>query len=341
MSIVHVTPGSLDIRAITTFGLTAKPNSTAPIGKFGTGLKYAIAVLVRLGGSVRLFVDEVEYEFYVRPGLFRGTGYDQVMMRKRKGLLKRWNYEELPFTADHGKHWEAWQAFREIESNTRDEGGYTEVYDNFDPESGTTVFIIDCKEYVDAYYDRARTFLPNSLTQREGDDKVQVFNEPSKHLYWRGIRVYDLDKPSIYTYNILDNIDLTEDRTVKYMFQVYQHLAGYIARSKDHKLINTVVSAKEEHFEAKLDFDYAYESPSQEFLEVIRKKKSRGGYVGSRSLSFYSKYEVKEPPTETTKTRIEQWAYDESLPEELQELLKHLLRCEIVEPDNIDPTDIF
>ena len=47
MPIVHSTPGLIDLRAFTTFGVNSKPNSKNPIGYFGTGLKYAVAVLAR------------------------------------------------------------------------------------------------------------------------------------------------------------------------------------------------------------------------------------------------------------------------------------------------------
>jgi len=333
MSIVHVTPGLLDIRGFTILGLHAKPNTHNPIGKFGSGLKYAVATLLRLGCNVRVFIDCVEYEFYTKSADFRGVGYQQVMMKKRKGLLARWTYEELPFTTEFGKFWKAWQAFRELESNTRDEGGKTGVYDNYVPEPGTTVIMVDGKEYVDAYYDRDKVFLPQALTKREGDATVEVFNEPSKHLYWRGIRIYDLDKPTLYTYNILSDLEITEDRTLKYMFQAHQAIAAFVARSKDERLINAVVSAKDGQFESKLDFDYAYTSPSAEFNEVIRKKRAHGGYVSAASLSYYTKYSPAPPPTtRTLKERITEYAYDTDLPEELQNLLKHLLRCEIKEP---------
>lgn len=340
MSIVHATPGLLDIRAITTFGLSAKPGSGNPIGKFGTGLKYAIATLLRLRCSVRLFIGKTEYEFYTKSDDFRGMEYEQVYMKKRNGVLSKWRSVELPFTTLHGKFWEAWQAFRELHSNTLDEGGETGVYDNYETSDNTTVFIIDGSEYVDAYYDRDKTFLPNSLTKREGDDKVQVFNEPSKHLYWRGIRVYDLDKPSLYTYNILSDIELTEDRTLKYMFQAHQAIAAYVARSKDQRLINAVVSAKDGQFESKLDFDYAYTSPSTEFNEVVAKKRARGGYISSASLGYYTRYSpAPAVVSQSIKDRIEVWAYDSGTPDQLQELLRYLLRCEIKEPTPTDPND--
>lgn len=341
MSIVHVTPGLLDIRGFTILGLHAKPNSNAPIGKFGSGLKYAVATLLRLDCQVQVFIGGVEYEFYTKTADFRGVGYKQLMMKKRKGLLARWSYEELPFTTEFGKFWKPWQAYRELESNTRDEGGET-FFDVVVPprdwsKSDNTVIVVTGKAYEEAYLDRDKVFLPEALTKREGDENVQVFNEPSKHLYWRGIRIYDLDKPTIYTYNILSDLEITEDRTLKYMFQAHQAIAAFVAKSKDERFINAVVSAKDENFEAKLDFDYAYTSPSAQFNEVIRKKRLRGSYVSSASLGYYTKYSpAPVASSRTLKEEIAEWAYNSDVPEALQVLLKTLLRCEIKEPVSDD-----
>lgn len=342
MSIVHVTPGLLDIRAITTFGLHAKPGTDSPIGKFGTGLKYAIATLLRLGCSVELFIGETEYEFFTKSDNFRGMEYEQVYVRKRKGVLSKWRSVQLPFTTEHGKFWEAWQAFRELHSNTLDEGGTTFSVNGAIPVpvANETRFYISGKVYEEAFLERDKVFLPNGLTKREGDASVQVFNEPSKHLYWRGIRVFDLEKPSVYTYNILDDMELTEDRTLKYVWRAQSILAAFVARSKDQKLINAVVSASpEKHFEGRLDWDYAYVSPSEEFQEVIRKKRGRGGYVAPRALAFYDRYAPAPAVTATLRDRIERWAYSSAVPREVAQLLQYLLRCEIKEPSPVSSLD--
>lgn len=345
MSIIHRTEGLLDIRAITTFGLHAKPNTDSPIGKFGTGLKYAIATLLRLECKVRVFIGEVEYEFFTKSEDFRGMEFQQVYMKKRKGLLAKWQSIELPFTTLHGKHWEPWQAFRELESNTRDEGGDTwfEVVPDRDPaifaKPDNTIISVEGEIYRQAFLDIDKIFLPNALTKREGDDHMQVFNEPSNHIYWRGIRVFDLEKPSIYTYNILDDVTLTEDRTMKYVWDAQSKIAAYVARSKDRKMINAIVSAEtEKHFEGRLDFDYAYTSPSAEFIEVVSKKKFRGAYVAPRALIYHDRYAPKvQSATATIKERIYEWVGNSDIPKELDELLKHLMRCEIKEPDpNVD-----
>lgn len=341
MSIVFTTPGELDIRAFTTFGLSAKPGSDNPIGKFGTGLKNAVAMLMRNDCGIKVFIGTTEYEFLTVDDNFRGQNFKQIRMRKRQSLLKRWQYVDMPFTTELGKFWEPWQAFRELESNTRDEGGLTYVDSSPGPESGRTTIIVSGLKFEQAYKDRDKTFLPNALTKREGDDRVQVFNEPSKHLYWRGIRVFDLDKPSVYTYNILEDMELTEDRTLKYVWQAQAKVAAYVARSRDPKMISSVVSANaEKFFEGRLDWDYAYVSPSAEFKEVLAKKKSRGAYISPRALGYYDRYApapVREP--ETLQGKLTKWAYNSDIPDELKDLLKLLLRCEIKEPAPADPND--
>ena len=200
-------------------------------------------------------------------------------------------------------------------------------------KADNTVIVVSGDAYSTAYKDRDKVFLPEALTQREGDDAIQVFNEPSKSLYWRGIRIYDLDKPSIYTYNILADVEITEDRTLMYMFQAYQHIGAFVARTKDQRLINAVVSAKDEHFGSKIDLDYAYTSPSAEFSEVINKKRMRGSYIRPSSLNYYMKYNpVPLDANKAIKEMIAEWAYNDEVPENLQTLLKLLLRCEIKEP---------
>ena len=69
--VVFKTQGSLDLRAVTTFGINSKPNSQSPIGFFGTGLKYAIAVLVRSGAGITIISDGKKHTFNLIQDTFR------------------------------------------------------------------------------------------------------------------------------------------------------------------------------------------------------------------------------------------------------------------------------
>ena len=122
MSVAFWTNTTLDIRAITMMGLSAKPNSTDPIGKFGTGMKLAIAVLLRLGAGVELYIKGQKYLFKTRTDDFRGQEYDQILMYKSS--VTGWLVPtKLSFTTHLGSHWQPWMAFRELLSNTVDEDG--------------------------------------------------------------------------------------------------------------------------------------------------------------------------------------------------------------------------
>lgn len=302
-AVVFSTPGLIDIRAFTHFGVTSKPNTSNPIGYFGTGLKYAIAVLCRLGAEPRLWIGRDEYQFYVRPEKFRDREFRMVRMRRRRWSLTRSTHHSLPFTTELGKNWEAWQAFRELEANTRDEDGLTwlaggeqEVLDQV--QAGHTVFAVDCPAFTEAYHDRAKTFLPEGLSVREDGARVQVLDRPSQHIYYRGLRVADVPKPTLYTYNFLSDQTLTEDRTLKWPHMARAALASHVVTSHDAQFIENVVTAKDQNWEHGLEYDYQSEAPSDEFHSVVARRR---GAVSSSLMRYYGGWEPRGSARKTAR----------------------------------------
>ena len=106
---IFSTKGVLDLSVITTFGVNVKPNTDNPIGYFGTGLKYAIAVLLRHGIKITLYTNGQEYQFYTKEKDIRGKEF-MVCRYRKTGLLNKFSYHELPFTTEHGKNWELWKS---------------------------------------------------------------------------------------------------------------------------------------------------------------------------------------------------------------------------------------
>lgn len=280
-AIVHRTPGLLDTRSLTVMGLSAKPRAGGhPIGQFGTGLKYAIATLVRLGAKVTIFIGTVEFVFVEKKHSFRGSEYTGLRMKKRAGLGAKWVGVDLPFTTEYGKYWKPWMAFRELESNTIDEGGVTvplyaddvatEDFAGINTHEGAkflreqdrpklpypdhTTIVVECPEYVDAWLERDSVFLPDAKrVQAAGDPPVQALPGESDHVYFRGLRVLTLPKRSTHTYNILQHVVLTEDRTLYGDFQL-RELLGYTVRaSSDEAFIEPVLVADESYWEHNLE----------------------------------------------------------------------------------------
>ena len=94
--IVFENKGELDIRAIKTFGVNSKDNPASAIGYFGTGLKYALAILLRAKHVVTIITGGKKYTFGVVTSKIRNYSFDIVTM----------NGEELGFTTELGKDWD-------------------------------------------------------------------------------------------------------------------------------------------------------------------------------------------------------------------------------------------
>ena len=102
---------ALDPKAFRLMGISVKEEDS--IGLFGTGLKYAIATILRLGDSIEIESNGETFKFGKTKTDFRGEELDVVTC----------NGEELAFTTSLGKLWEPWMAYRELFSNALDEGG--------------------------------------------------------------------------------------------------------------------------------------------------------------------------------------------------------------------------
>src|SRR4051812_45010022 len=133
-AVVFKNDGVIPIEAFTQFGINDKPATDNPIGFFGTGLKYAVAVLVREGFTVEVWRGINKYTFYSKTKKFRTKDFDMIRMKieKRSTLASFFkpSYVELPYSTEYGKTWQLWQVFRELYSNVLDENGTAFVIDS-------------------------------------------------------------------------------------------------------------------------------------------------------------------------------------------------------------------
>ena len=115
-SLVFSNPGKLEMNMVKLLGVSVK-ESNDPIGFFGTGLKYAMATALRLGGEMTIYSDGERFDVLGRKVELRGKEFTQVLL----------NDEALGFTTELGKQWEAWMVVRELYSNALDEQGSTTI----------------------------------------------------------------------------------------------------------------------------------------------------------------------------------------------------------------------
>lgn len=260
--IVFTNPGEIDIRSISTFGVSVKEGSN-PIGFFGTGLKYAIAVLLRTGHRVTVMSGETVVNFAIAPQEVRGQSFDFVTMAIGDG-----EPVAIGFTTELGKQWELWMAYREIACNCKDEGG-TSSYESYmvDPKAGHTQIIVQGDEFEGVFANSHRFILEDEVLFKSGS--LEVRNRPSNHFFYRGVRVSELRAKSLYTYNELSKIELTEDRTVKSSWEMIHRIVAGVLASTDKQFLRNVVTAADNTFEGSLDFHGWGRQPSDEFIEVV------------------------------------------------------------------------
>lgn len=312
MPVVHRTYTEFDIRAVTVTGLSAKlPGKANPIGKFGTGLKYAIAVLLREGLGVTIVTPEARYKFVPHVINFRGQVAEGILMRTwDPNKVSRPKRQELGFTTHYGSNWELWMAFRELHSNTLDEGGFTDIFNNVPPEhlkvSEGCAIIIEGEAYESEFYKRHQTFLDAGPKTLYETPCVKVYERPhdeymSEFKYYRGLRAgkaEGTDAQFLFIYDVLSECYLSEERQVQDWYWNWA-VANCILQSDNADFIRRVLEAEDDYWEASLVFQDAM-NPGETFMEVAATAKVRSShyeYIKSKKPKSIEQVSVEEYPT--------------------------------------------
>lgn len=276
-------PGLLELELMCTMGANVKQSDSA-IGYFGTGLKYAIATLLREGIEFHVFIGCNRYDFYSEEKTLRGKKFELCYM---KGPF---DSTPLGFTTELGKNWKVWQAYREIYSNCLDEGGVINHGGRPNPDAESTTFFISTDIEVDGVF---LCEMDKKLLYSDND--VDILGGESGHIYYQGIRAKDLNKNSIYTYNIKKKCELTEDRQLCYSFVVDAIIQNAVAKMEDKGIIKSVVAAPKDSYESSFTFgDWGSEKPGQNFMEVVGTEKN----INPTIKRYVSSYTPKRPLTD-------------------------------------------
>ncbi len=245
--------GVLDTRAISTFGVNVKKSDNA-IGYFGTGLKYAIAIILREGCGITIHADKC-YIFEKRDEVVRGKTFQFIYM----------NGEPLGFTTELGKNWKMWQAFRELYCNTLDEDGFV-TDKNLRAAKDKTTIVVTGQQFYDVYLTRDKIILQTKPIFEHALCDIHPGN--NSVIYYRGVRIYDGMGAGLFTYNIKSKINISEDRTAMYEFQLKNNMAKAIISCADDELCRKLILAPDNYLEHEINYDA--NGPSENFLRVAR-----------------------------------------------------------------------
>lgn len=259
--IIFENQGEIDLRTISTFGCSVKETDN-PIGFFGTGMKYAIAILLRTGHKITVQSGSKQWEIKTSRDKIRGKEFEFVNMGQ----------QPLGFTTELGKNWQPWMAYRELYCNAKDESG-AHIFESAEippPTNRLTRFCVSGNEMRKAWLQRDEYILNGQADFVLGD--IELIHRESKSLFYKGIRVADLASPSIFTYNHIGHVELTEDRTLK-DFDVFRYsLSRNFLQYAPRELLEPVLLAKDDRYEHGFDFHGWTGTPvSRDFLETVGK----------------------------------------------------------------------
>lgn len=279
-------PGYFDPVAMVTVGVNVKENDNS-IGRFGTGFKYAVAIVLRLGGTIEVKTRDPEgnthyFKFETQRKAIRGKDFDVV------------HVNDIPagFTTHYGIGWEPWMAYRELFCNAKDEGGGVKVLEYQQEVSelmaaNDTVITVDCAKIVQAHMNRDQYFLDtDNMRKAEEMYQLDIYNTPSANIYYQGVAVASFDKPALKSYNFRAGVDITEDRMAKNKTWLLNVIAMRVCYSNNSDLIYEFLTAKDGTAEAALTFDRTWDA-TETFLECCALIMRQGRRVNDSARELY------------------------------------------------------
>ena len=230
--------GQVELGAFTLLGATSKTDEPEKIGYFGTGVKYAIAYMLRNDIEFHVFSGEREIPFITQLQKFRGQIFNVVLVDGRATSI----------TTAMGRDWTNWQALREVYCNALDEpeGDLEIVSHNPIGFPGMTRFYISTKGGM------GQLVASDTFGKYFCRDAEVVFELPSvgqilkpfcrgAGVYRRGIKVYESDQDnSVYDYN-LDDVRIGEDRLIKHPWEVWEGIWKLVAACTDPNVIKDIM----------------------------------------------------------------------------------------------------
>lgn len=249
MSVVFHNSGVLDIRALTIHGMSVKITDK-PFGFFGTGLKYAVSILLRTGHTVVVSTGGNVYRVSAEDTDFRGQPLRQmVLVREADGQRT-----ELPFTMAYGGTWSVEDAFRELWCNAQDEpeGGAYHLPDN-SPLVGVPSDRVEIRvsgPEIDSVFERRWSIIlnPDELELIYSDRNLEVYRAAAGHdadqrnLFYRGVRILTTPSRSLFVYNVLSPLYLTENRSLQYVWQVPSVILNSVTKSDSEVFMESVLT---------------------------------------------------------------------------------------------------
>lgn len=245
--------GEIDSLSLSLVGASTKRADNSKIGFFGSGNKYALALLLRENIDFKIFSGTRQIKIEKEEVMFRGQLYEQIIIDGNKTSL----------TTDMGVDWEEWFAIRELYCNAIDEGGHSLKVANI-PKGvkGKTKIYVSLTTKLSDFFKNINQYI---LTNYEAIDNKKTHYGNVELLesdgikfncYRKNIRIYPENTvKSLYWYNFY-KIEINESRTYKYEHEITERIASYFAKCEDKTIIENYLKNWKGNFEEKASWEY-------------------------------------------------------------------------------------
>jgi hypothetical protein len=262
--------GEADPLAFHLLGASSKRGNDNKIGFFGSGNKYALALLLRKKIEFKVFTGKKEIKFDVKELEFRGDKYNVIIV----------DGQQTSLTTDMGPTWEDWFIIREFYCNAIDEGGEKiTVTDHFDPEEGKTTIFIEQTEELSKFFSQVDRYLLINKKMLEikqtnyGAVGIIEAKEDEFICYRKGIRVYPENTlKSLYRYNF-DLIQINESRLAMYEHEIQERIASFFAVTSNENYIRNYIENWQGTYEADAKWEYCHDNLSETWHRILKGKR--------------------------------------------------------------------
>lgn len=260
--------GELDVSSLILLGASTKREDDSKIGFFGSGNKYAIATLIRMGVGFRIFSGNNEVVITTNDINFRGRTFKQILI----------DGQQTSLTTDMGPQWEEWMALREWVSNSLDEGQSNIVTDadNIAGKDGYTRFFIEHSPGIKVVIDNWNEYFTfdrddNKLENKLGKLFPQTNIDETMVLFRKGIRVYRADgTQSLYQYD-LKSFTINESRIIDSLYSAGCRMLDFINMIDDVSVLKNILRKAfvGDYFESRLSWKWGVDKLSEHWRTAI------------------------------------------------------------------------
>lgn len=259
--------GTLSLIDLTTMGDSSKRDDSNKIGKFDSGLKYALVILKRNGIDVKITSNDIVYTFDSVVQRDERTGKTKEVLEIVQTQGENEIRTPTAFAINMGHEWELWMAVRELYSNCIDEDGT--VLNESPNETYDTVIELTGNELLEEIINDWDSYFIDQKIPVCNSSNVSIYNNDSEYLkiYKNGILIYrDETTKSKYLYDY-PHASIDEMRVLNSLSEVEYAVESAICGSSNKEFIKDFIKVEDNcEFEKNLALSNYL---SSEWIEVV------------------------------------------------------------------------